>query len=285
MNFDKFLAEVKSGLKQYDSAGLIDELSVMNWVVDDLNSLSILPTIRIEYVLNVKNNKATLPEGFKSLYSAVKCEPFQCTIEEPEEDKLIDFYYYKVRELKNQDWNFCEPCDIVETESCIVERTYLHNGTKANFYYNNLQPVKLKLTTHVKRAVCDKDCINLSINSAPNEISINGRTIYTNFKEGSIFIVYNGYEYEDGMLIIPDTKESNLKKYLLASIKRKIIGEILTNSDNNSNEQFLYSMYLQEENDYFTKTMGELKLGRVLKGMKNYERKIKNQFEVYDFGR
>ena len=30
---------------------------------------------------------------------------------------------------------------------------------------------------------------------------------------------------------------------------------------------------------------GEIKLGKVLKGMKNYERKIKNQFEVYDFGR
>ena len=285
MNFEKFYALVRSSLKQYAAAGLINEMDVYDWVVSELNTFQMLPLIKIETILHVKNNSVKLPEGFKSLYSAVKCEPYKCIVEDVEPDILQDFYFYKVRELKNEDWNFCNPCDITETESCVVEKTYLHNNTRANFYYNNLTPLKLNLTPHVKRTTCDKECPNLSVHNSPYEISINRKTLYTNFKEGNIFLIYNGYEYDDdGFLIIPDTEENNLSKFLLASIKRKIIEELMANSDNNTNEQFLLSVYIAEEDLYRRRTMGELKMKRVLHGIKSYQSKIRRQFAVYDFG-
>ena len=288
MLFNEFLSEIKSSMKQYDSAGLIDDLSVYNWLIDGLNDFNMLPTIKIETVLSVKNNVARLPEGFKTLYSAVKCEPYACTVEEEEGKHVLqNFYFYKVRELKNEDWNFCDPCEIEESDSCVVEKLYLYDGrAKANFYYNNLQDIKLNLTPYVKRTKCDKECVNFSVHDARNEISINNKTIYTNFKEGNIFMVYNGYEEdEDGFLIIPDTQEGNLIKYLKSYVKKQIIFELLTNSDNTTNEQFLFQVFERDTNLYFAKAMGEIKMKRILGSIGSYKKKIKKEFAVYDYGR
>lgn len=287
MLYSEFLANIKSSMEQYTSAGLIDDISVYDYLVDAMNEISIVPSIRIEYLVNVKNNKGKLPDGFKTLYSAVKCEPFVYTLdnEEPQKDILLDIYHYKVRELKNQDWNHCDPCDIKESNSCVVEKVYLHNNTRANFYYNNLEPLRLKLTSYTKKTKCDKECLNFSTLNSKYEISINQKTLYTNFKEGSIFIVYNGYEEdEDGFIIIPETKENNLEKYLRAYVKKEIIRKMLENSDATTNEQFLFQMYDQELNKYQTRAVGEYKMGKVMGSLKNYKNKIKSEFEVYNFG-
>lgn len=287
MIFNEFLSDIKNSMKQYDSAGLIDEMSVYQWVIDALNAFSMLPTIKIETIVDIKNNTGKLPDGFKTLYSAIKCEPYSYTVEDESqpEQVLQDFYFYKVRELKNEDWNFCNPCDIQETESCVVEKVYLNNGIRANFYYNKPEPLKLNLTSYTKKTKCDRDCLNLNVTDSKHEISINNKTLYTNFREGKVFMVYNGYEEdEDGMLIIPETTENNIIRYLTAYVKKKILEEIFNNSDNTTNEQFLYSMYMQEEQTYFTKTMGELKMKRVLQGMNKYKSQIKKQFQVYNFG-
>lgn len=286
MTFNEFSAAIKGSMEQYNSAGLIDDLSIYNWMIEGMNEFSTLPTIRIEYIINVRNNKGTLPDGFKSLYSAVKCEPYACTIDEDKPvDVLQDIYHYKVRELKNEDWNFCNPCDIQETDTCVVEKVYFHNGTRGNFYYNNLEPLKLRLTSHTRKSKCDSNCLNFSVNNAQNEISINEKTIYTNFKEGSVFIVYNGYEEdEDGFIMIPESKEDNLFKFLRAYVKREIIRKILENSDNTTNEQFLFSLYDSDVKLYQPKVSGSLKMKKILGGINHYNNKINKEFGVYNFG-
>lgn len=287
MTFNEFLSDIKDEMEQYDSAGLINDLSVYNWLIEGLNTFNLLPTIKMEAIIDIKNNAGKLPEGFKSLYSAVKCEPFVCTVEEDKggDNILQNFYQFKVRELKNTDWNFCNPCDLEETETCVVEKVYFHNNTRANFYYHNLSPIKLKLTPYVKRTKCDKNCLNFSIHSSPYEISINNKTLYTNFKEGTIFMTYNGYEEdEDGFLIIPETDEGNLGKYLKAYVSKKIIQKVLVNSDNTTNEQFLYQIFERDENLYLAKATGEIKMKRVLSSIDSYKRKIKKEFAVYNYG-
>ena len=222
IKFSNFLAEIKRSFRQYDSANLINDMDVYEWVIQGLNALNILPTIRIETILNIKNNKAKLPDGFKSIYYAIKCEPHSYRIDVENKDIEQDFYFYKVRELKKQEWNSCDACDTIETDTCVVERTFLHTGEKVDFYYKNLQPIKLKITPYIKRTQCDKECVNFKMNSSTYEISINNNTVYTNFKDGNIFMVYNGYEEdEEGYILIPDTLEGNLSKYLKAYVKKK----------------------------------------------------------------
>lgn len=285
MIFQEFSASIKSVLQQYSSAGLIDDMAIYEYMLDGMSELSLLPTIRIETVLEVRNNKAKLPEGFKSLYMAIKCDPHKAVIDSEEpQDFLQDIYYYKVREVKENTWNICEPCDIDEKDSCVVEKVYFHNGTRGNLYYNNLIPVKLNLTRHTRRTQCDPNCRNLSVNDSPYEISINKNHIYTNFKSGQIFLVYNGLEEdEDGFIMIPETAENNIYKFLKAYVIREFLKRMFANSDNTTNEQFLYQMYDRDAEKYQMKAGGELRMARVLPQMSNYSRKIRREFEIYNF--
>lgn len=286
MTFQEFSSDIKSRLQQYDSANLLDDVSIYEYMIDGLSELSLLPTIRIEKIISIKNNKGKLPDGFKSLYSAIKCEPFKLTTDcEQPEDVLQDIYFYKVKETNNKSWNVCNPCDISETESCVVEKLYFHNGRKSNLYYNNLQPLRLKLTPHVKKNQCDKECKNFQTKESPYEISINNKHIYTNFKEGNIFMVYNGYEEdEDGFIIIPETVENNILKFLKAFVIREFLKTMFINSDNTTNEQFLYSIYENDVRNYLLKAQGELRMAKILPSMGRYAQKIRKEFEVYNFG-
>lgn len=286
MTFTEFSSDIKRSLKQYATSGLIDDLQIYDYAIEGLNFFNILPTIRIETMLEVKNNKVKLPDGFKSIYYAAKCDPYKYTVDDDKGKHLLqDIHFYKVREIKNQDWNFCEPCEIEESETCVVEKTYLYNNTY-NFYYNNFTPVKLKITPHVKKTMCDRECKNFGIQDSPYEVSINNKTLYTNFKSGRIYLVYNGYEEdEEGFLLIPDTTEGNLVTYLKAHVKRRIIEDLLANSDNSTNEQFLYTLYDREAREYYPKAMGEIKLNKVLSNIDNYRKKLNSEFLMFDKGR
>jgi len=283
MLFSEFLADIKGSMQQYDSAGLIDEISIYDWMIEGLNELSIIPTVRIEAILEVKNGKVKLPSGFKTLVSALKCEPLKMTVEEPE-DTLIDVHYYRVRETVTKGWNVCNPCDIEEKDSCVVEKLYLHNGLKANKYYSVNGPIKLNLTPYTKKVKCDSRCLNFGVES-PFEISINGKYLYTNFKEGTILITYNGYEEDDeGFVIIPETSENHIIKYLRAYVSKEIIKRMFINSDNTTNEQMLYQLFDAEANLYFRKTLGEIKMGKVLNTLEHYGRNLLKRIEVYNYG-
>lgn len=283
MLFSEFLADIKGSMQQYDSAGLIDDISVYEWVVEGLNELSVIPTVRIEAILEVKNGKVKLPSGFKTLVSALKCEPLKMTVEEPK-DTLVDFHYYKVRDTVTKGWNICNPCDIEETETCVVEKIYLHEGVKANKYYSIQGPIKLNLTPYTKKVKCDSRCLNFGVES-PFEISINGKHLYANFKEGNILITYNGYEEdEEGFVIIPETPENHIIKYLRAYVSKEIIKRMFINSDNTTNEQTLYQLFDVEANLYFRKTLGEIKMNKVLGTLKHYGRNLLRKIEVYDYG-
>ena len=283
MKFSEFLAEIKSSMKQYDSANLIDDVSVHNWVVDALKRFGNLPTIQIEKVLEVKNKKVKLPDGFKSLKLAVKCEPYVYDCDDKGRDILQNTYFYKTIESSESSWNFCNPCCVEEKESCIVEKLYFHNGGKANLYYKN--PQWLKLTSYLKRDICTKDCPNLKIKSSKYEISINNKTLYTNFSKGSIYIIYNGFEEDDeGFVIIPDTNQGWLKQYIEYNVKRRIIEEILGNSDNSTNEVSLYQIYQTNESQSFSNAKTELKFKDIEIGLKNYRNRIKKEFTIYNFG-
>ena len=284
MKFSEFLAEIKSSLKQYDSANLIDEVSVHNWVIEGLKKFGNLPTDQIEKVLEIKNRKVALPANFRKLKLALKCTPDKYTCDEEDKDILQDMYFYKTRESSELSWNYCDPCEVTETESCIVEKIYFHNGRKANFYYKN--PQWLTLTPHIKRDACTPDCVNFKIKSSKYEININNKTLYTNFASGIVYIIYRGFpEDEDGFVMIPETQNGWLKQYLEYNIKRRIIEDILGNSDNSTNEKTLYDIYLSNELQSFANAKTELKFKDLDLGIRNYRNKIKKEFSIYNFGR
>ena len=76
MTFTEFYNDrIISSLQSYESAGLIDEMSVYDWVVRALKRFGTLNSVLQEEVLTIKNNQATLPQNFIKLKLAVKCTP------------------------------------------------------------------------------------------------------------------------------------------------------------------------------------------------------------------
>ena len=283
MTFNEFLSEFKNSMKQYDRSNLIDDITVYTWVLDGISHFGLMPTINNKKIINIKNKKGSLPDGFKSLKLALKCEPYGYYTEEDSKDLLQSIYTYTVKTTDTTSWNSCDPCDTTSCESTIVEKTYLHTGKPIEFYYRN--PQLLSLTPYIKKEVCDKDCVNFKVKNSKYEININGKTIYTNFKEGNIFIVYRGYEEDDeGFVIIPDTNQGYLKTYIEYFVKRRIIEDIIGNSDNSTNEMALYQMYQSQEMQYFSLSKTELKFKDIEIGLKNYRNKIKKEFTIYNFG-
>lgn len=283
MKFSEFLAEIKSSLKQYDSANLIDEVDVYNWMIQAMRRFGNLPTIQIEKSLEVKNRKAALPEGFKSLKMALKCEPDRYECDQKAHDVLQQYYFYKTWETNQTEYSICEPCESTEKQTCVVEKVYFHNGGKANFYYK--KPEWLELVSYTKKDVDLTGCMNLKVKNAPYQISINNKTLYTNFNSGVIYIIYNGFEEdEDGFVEIPETNNGNLELYLQYYVKRNIIEQILGNSDNTTNEAQLYTLFQTNELQYFSLAKTELKFKNIGIGLKNYAKKVKREFKVYNFG-
>ena len=66
--------------------------------------------------------------------------------------------------------------------------------------------------------------------------------------------------------------------------KRRIIEDILGNSDNSTNEMSLYQLYQNQEMQYFSLAKTELKFKDIAIGLKNYKNKIKKEFSIYNFG-
>lgn len=288
MRFEEFASDIKSSMQQHVVSGLIDDMKIYDLMLEGLSDLSTLPTIRIETVLTVKNNKVKLPDGFKSLYSAIKCEPFAIVTDSDDspEDILLDIYQYKVREVTNGTWNICKPCDVDITESCVVEKVYLHNGNKHNLVYNNPSMLKLKLTPYVKKTKCDKECVNFSEKNSPYEISINNKYLYTNFSEGNIFLTYNGYDEDDeGFVIIPETNTNSVQKYLKAYVTKELMKQVMLNGDATQVEQTFYTLLSQEASKYLQQASGELKMSRLLPTLGDYTRKIRRQFDVFNYGK
>ena len=121
MTFDEFLANIKNKFKQYDSVGLIDEMSVYEDALYAIKSLGLLVLEKNSTVVQIKNGKGKLPSGFSKLVSAIKCTPYEYECEDEPERILQSSYMSAVKDIKRTEWNGCNPCDETYSEEIIVE--------------------------------------------------------------------------------------------------------------------------------------------------------------------
>lgn len=286
MTFDNFLAEIKSDLSKWDSAGLLDELTILNQVNRALNRFNTLPTETYQKVFHVHNGRVQLPTGFKKLQMAVKCEPF--VFECPKgRDILIDTFFWKETSKISGEWNQCNECDIDYKEECVTEKIYLHtNEDPVKFYYNN--PEILTLTPGVNKTFCSESCPNLYADS-PWEINIVGdeqKVLQANFSEGSIFCEYLALAHDEkGFPLIPSTSTGYLETFVEYSVKRKIMENILFNGDAEPGDgaaDILQYMKAEERN-YFSLAMTELKFKGIHYQFNEYELACRREFDIFNY--
>lgn len=258
------IAEVKTELVQYESAGMLDEISLRNWARRALKGFGNLVTTLQEKTIEVKNSRAKLPEDFYSLYAAAKCEPYKIEMIKGDETELIDSLFVTIRTESNPVWDN-QSNKFQEGEyTKIVEKTYLRGGTvEANLYYHS--PKLLRLTRGIKKESCHAKCKNLSKEltySSPYEINILGDYIQTNFSEGFIYLQFFALEKdEEGEIIIPELSTDQLVEYITYHLKRKALEAIWISDDDTIQNKIQWM--LQLENDAKLKAMSDAKMDSI----------------------
>lgn len=242
MRFEEFLAEFKSEKESYLAAGLIDDLSVYKWVTQALKPLGNNIMVLQDAVLDVKGYEARVPDNFFSLYAAYQCEPKSYYYKEEDKPILQNAIQWVEKVEQSVKWNSCELCCEEEEEKLITEKVWM-NDREVKFYYQ--RPKLLKLGRGFKRSACTEHCRNLVVRDNPNEIVINGNVVYTNFKEGTIYLQYYGMELDEkGYVIIPELGLGEIEQYVTTYVNWKFYEKLLTNQDE-PNVVTLFQYYAQ----------------------------------------
>lgn len=269
----QIIAEIKNKLKVYDQQGLIDDISLNNWIKENIKEFG--GNIMNEYqtALVVEKGRAKLPDNFWALKAAVKCE--QEGFVEAETEKHIQRRTSYLEWTEIQDYyNYLDgkPCLEDGDSRYITETLYFETPKKSySFFYK--QPKLLNLIPHVYKVRCDSDCPNLTANSE-YDISIDEDHNYitTNFNEGFIWVWYKGLPCDEaGDLVIPGTSRDKLKNYIIYfAIVRTLEDLLLSEDDPNIFNKL--QVFERLKNEYYYAAKSE----SISKGLSGWSTKLIN---------
>lgn len=252
---EQLFSEIKNTLKSYDEAGLIDEITLRNWLKKEIKTFGNDVMVLSDDLIKVEGGKAKLPDDFWTLKEAWKYTPTHYRVVKGSEENARKDSYFRNKVDKN-----CLTCceDNCSSKSTFKEEVTFKNNI-VDIYYN--YPQLLRIREGFRRNAISKDCINLPnkvTKREKNTINILGDTIQTEFNSGSIYLIYRAIPTQDGEVVIPETQHGSLYKYLLSFLTMKALeGLWLNNDDPNLGNKISY-LYNQSEN-YRSRASTELK--------------------------
>ena len=273
MTQEEITAEITTALKQYEESGLVDPISIDQWIRNAMREFGGNFMIGSDYYIKIENSKGDLPLNFYSLVNAIKCDEKAYSATQEGKKHLQSSLFYKERLEQITYFTNDTNTPIIEGEDCklIKEDIYFEDKSpKATIWYGNFQP--LKLIKHYKKVPCETGCPNLRL-ACTNEFSINGTKVHTNFEKGTIYINYKGFpEDETGGLIIPEIQRNKLIDYIkYTCIRRTLEAIFLSGDDGNVQQKLQYFRQLENENYLLAKN------DSFAEGSKGWEKLIKSQ--------
>lgn len=162
------------------------EMQLLSWALQGLRSVEFPQKYeRKVCFLEVKDNKATLPTGWRELNLVTYL------YQEPSSSDIDSLAYCTQQE-------FAEDCKDVEEKICKIPITFglfVHS----DYYNNNFRPLNCKLKSKGIGTNCCtlKDC--------EYGFSVKGDCIYVDFQEGILCVDYDTeYRDEEGNFLVPD---------------------------------------------------------------------------------
>lgn len=269
--FEQFVAEIETSLSNYAESNDIDRQSIKTWLILALRKFGKNICERNETIVEVKNGRALLPETFKSLTIALKVEtaPFE---EKKDKQLILERQYIENGAI----WDTLTLSYIVDyCETKIVTEKVFAN--KENHIIYDIVP--LSLEDHVNKGSVDVDCFNMhpSIrNNYPNRISINNRSLSTNFSTGFVYLKFNSLpQDEEGEPAIPVITTGDIYNFLENEMKWRIAESLIANNKASQGLTQLYSTWKNESIRLFTFAQAEAKMGRGFS--KDWDRKMYRQ--------
>lgn len=245
-SMSEFIAELETSFSNYAESGDIDRVSIKTWVISCLNEFGKNICEKNEAFIQIKNSQGNLPETFKSLILALNLKPEAYTVF-GDREQAEDSFIYRQRIIEPAYFDFVTNEYVSTCKSKIVTEKIIMNNQPTELYYS---PQLLSVVKGFKRDSFDIDCLNIhpSIRDAyPNQISINKRTVQTNFKEGNIYIQFNSLPTdEDGEIVIPEYTTGDLLKYIENYVKIKITEDLILKNRNPQGAGTLLQSWYQQ---------------------------------------
>ena len=267
VSLEQFTAEIETSLSNYAESNDIDRQSIKTWVIQALRKFGKNICEKNETVVEVKNSRALLPETFKSLTFAVKVKTKPFT-EEESKQLILERKFIENEAI----WDSLTQSYITDycTTKIITEKVY-SNVEPTKFYGYEL----LALTPHISKDVVDVNCFNLHpyiANNKPNEISINNRSLSTNFKEGFIFLRFNSLPVgEDGEICVPILTTGDIYDYVFNLVRINIAENLIANNKNPSGLGQLYQTWVLGQRNLYNAAQTESKMSGI---SPNFARKM-----------
>lgn len=216
-------SNIKRDLKAFSVANLIDEDEFPRWTTDVLKALGVSVFKETDAFLTIKNKKACLPKDFMYLYAAYKCKKSSDNCEEPKR-------HYQGKIIYENDVTIDligRPADCYigcEFDEKVLKRVTVKQYIRDNEYnFKSYDEPQLLRLSPSSRGKCVDDCPNSSCGSI-DEISINDNCILTNFSDGSIYMLYYSFPFdENGYPMIPDDPSGAIEKSIEYYIKFQIL--------------------------------------------------------------
>jgi hypothetical protein len=181
---DGVLANVKSLLRSFDEAGLLNESDMLLGVEWVINRLGIGVMGEESLILEVEDSKAEVPEHFKHLDFIYKCDSKNTTA-----TNTVRYFYGHPTKFTVRDYtkHVCvNKCDIVEEFDEIKREIYIEEKQKVDFY-NNKQ--LLEFSKAVPKDKISEHCPNLFCHS-PHKFNFDAENFYFNFESGHVYLKY-----------------------------------------------------------------------------------------------
>jgi hypothetical protein len=249
---EQIYSKIKREFKSFTGSNLIDDGEFPTYTAEILKFLGVGALREARAIIELVDNKASLPKDFKELYAAYNCEKHNSSTEvwrgqgESSIRQDITCEVYGQRDNCNI---CCEQENLIQkvtTQMFIKDTCYTDN-------FSNLQLLRVSPNVH---SMCSTDCANIK-HTSNKEITFDNGIIKANFS-GNIYMEYYAFPLDcDGLPMVPD----NLK--IQKAIEWYIKYQILLNfwfSDDVSNIQNKWSKAEQEYNRWLNEARHELKL-------------------------
>lgn len=241
---------VREELKSYFDTGAVDDIlwpTYLNKCLDKLGKGSYVIT---DVILDIEDFEARLPDNFHSVREAWMCSNLDIV-----KQNANSFYSQAASSTTIQVSPVIsagQPCTNIEcTTGCpecmpeLIQAVYkTTNSTKTSIKREYL----LKPGNIATREYCSSDCFNLN-SSAADSFDIIGNKFRTNFRQGTVYLVFYATEYDELQnQLIPDNYR--IKEYIEKFLKFKVFSTLCDQvNDETFNQLLLKKQEAKQEAD------------------------------------
>ena len=251
---EELFNSIKEDFYSYDNAGLIDEGQFYRHVTYILGLLGIAWYKEEEDFFEIKGYTTKLPKDFYLLDQAYRCKPYTNVNGPVQPDGVIlterRFDHYPV----DCNTNICDPCENVDT-NCVLNKFQQLVVQRDTFVHRYHDFTLLSIGNKKTKSMCTGKCANL-FSTEMDSITIQGGSIFTNFKDGNVYIKYYAFpiDPDTGLPLIPNNEK--VMKCMEYYIKSKILENFWVNGDADVAQKITYfqGMYKEALGDAMVET-------------------------------